>query len=833
MPLGKTVNCQSNIEVFNHEVEQQWRNNQNDLSLEEFALHWNSLCNLQNPVKAKTLGNDQDLTEVEDFDEDEVGTEGDLDRLPLINDQQLHHLKKRKQVCLCRHKLQGRAYYQFRNQKPATEQPRRLPEREEAESDHEWLQLIQMERMIERQKQELLKHGARDLDDEDDAWDELQEAEEDPVKEEDDSLDDGDLTYITAILNSFSRPKLNSEQPSASSYTTFTPEGAQAQALAQTMTPPKFNQKFNQKLTIYDTGARNFSCFSNFEEEGTTELADYFSDKEDDSLDYEDPTGESDTWSQSNFDKLEEISDEEDDNSDEEDAWSEHRATRFGLESIKETGEKNNCKSISSISNEAELAFSAWQPYIPPEPVFRNSFAQSWRSAFSQPASLSQEPTLIQISTITGPIATTKQTLAPRIAITPQQKITQSQQQDWHSFRPATKHYMHTWRKPWPGSSKMCKRTRSSWNEFQDRPEQSEPSRLWKQPSPHLPKTTRNQSTKFQNTPLATNVGDAHQVFTWFQSQIYLNMMSKINTTRTRSLGTKSRKSYNKTRTCQTKSPKNTEHHQRNSRKTPLWLWSPGPCPPICSSNTATPEKQTLERKISPCGENHFSKRRSERESYCEYNSINKSHRSKSRDENSKSESKSESKGIKVRHENKLVTLSTDSKAKVTAKADEVKAIRKTQAEFRMELGKQLDKMARTDLQATFHLHFATAFTISIIMFIYITLTIFILIFNPFLLDHFDHHFQTFTPGNLRVCEMHYSSQKTASSQAKTTVTPFATPDSTRSFRVPETRPNILYRNQYRDTLVPKHLRSLGRLRNPENDPYNDSFILIYLALSR
>jgi hypothetical protein len=208
-----------------------------------------------------------------------------------------------------------------------------------------------MERMIERQKQELLKHGARDLDDEDDTWGELQEAEEDPVKE-DDSLDNRDLTYITAILNSFSRPKLNTEQPSALSYTTFTPEGTQARAPTQTTTLPKFNQK----LMIYDTGARNFSCFSNFEEELTTELVDYFSDGEDDSLDNVDPTGESDTWSQSDFNELGEISDEEDDNSDKEDAWSEHKAAKFGLESIKEidykeTGEKNNFESISSISN--------------------------------------------------------------------------------------------------------------------------------------------------------------------------------------------------------------------------------------------------------------------------------------------------------------------------------------------------------------------------------------------------------------------------------------------------------------------------------------------------
>jgi hypothetical protein len=186
-----------------------------------------------------------------------------------------------------------------------------------------------------------------------------------------------------------------------------------------------------------------------------------------------------------------------------------------------------------------------------------------------------------------------------------------------------------------------------------------------------------------------------------------------------------------------------------------------------------------------------------------------------------------------VRHENKLVTFSTDSKAKVTAKADEVKAIRKTQTEFRMEIGKQLDKMTGSDLQVTLHLHFATAFTISILIYTCITFTIFILIFNPFLLDHFDHHFQTFTLGNLRVCEMHCSSQKTASSQAETAVTTFATPDSTRSFRVPETQPNLLYRNLYRNTLVPKHLRSLSGPRNPENNPYNDSCILIYLDLSR
>ncbi len=322
-------------------------------------------------------------------------------------------------------------------------------------------------------------------------------------------------------------------------------------------------------------------------------------------------------------------------------------------------------------------------------------------------------------------------------------------------------------------------------------------------------------------------------MFTQFRSQIYLNTRSKRNTTRTKSLETKWRKSFNRTQTYRTKLPKNTERHPRNSRRTSLWLWSPKPWPPICSLNTATTEKPTLERKISPRGENHSSKRRSESESYSKYKNINERHRSESRDKNSKSKSKNESKDIKVRNENKLVTFSADPEAKVTAKVDEVKAIGKTQAEFRMEIGKQLDKRIGPDLPVTLPLRFATTFNISVLICICITFTIFIsifniliLIFNPFLSDLFDHHFQTFSLGNLRVYEMLCASQKTASSQAKTAVTAFATPDSIRSLRVPETQPNILYRSLHRNTLVPKQLRSLGRSRNPENDLYNDSFIL-------
>jgi hypothetical protein len=157
-------------------------------------------------------------------------------------------------------------------------------------------------KIIENQKQELLKNGAQDLQDEDDAWDEHQEAERDPVEEEDDSLDNEDLTYITAILNSFSKPKLIGP---------FSPEGALTHAPTQITTPQNFNQKFNQNLTSYGSEDENFSCFSNFEEEGPTDLADYFSDKEDDSLDNEDLSSESDTWSQPDFNEFEGFSNKE------------------------------------------------------------------------------------------------------------------------------------------------------------------------------------------------------------------------------------------------------------------------------------------------------------------------------------------------------------------------------------------------------------------------------------------------------------------------------------------------------------------------------------------
>jgi len=179
-------------------------------------------------------------------------------------------------------------------------------------------------------------------------------------------------------------------------------------APAPVKTLPKFNQKFNQISTSYSSEDENFSYFSNFEEEGPTELADYFSDEEeDDSLDNEDLPSESDPCSQPDFGKFEDYSKREHSPSELDTAIS-------GLQSISETnfedqGETRHFNGISSLSEETKLAFSAWQPFIPPEHAFQNYAAQSWLSDFSLQASSSQEPTLIQISTIT----TTKPTPAP------------------------------------------------------------------------------------------------------------------------------------------------------------------------------------------------------------------------------------------------------------------------------------------------------------------------------------------------------------------------------------------------------------------------------------
>jgi len=129
-------------------------------------------------------------------------------------------------------------------------------------------------------------------------------------------------------------------------------------------------------------------------------------------LDNEDTLSERETWNEFDLEELGEISDEED-------TWSETEPDEFEFEThsevdYKEPGDGTTFTGISSISVEtAQQAFSAWQLYIPPEPVFRSSSAQSWWSDSSPLASLSREPTLTQISSIRGSNSTIRQTPVP------------------------------------------------------------------------------------------------------------------------------------------------------------------------------------------------------------------------------------------------------------------------------------------------------------------------------------------------------------------------------------------------------------------------------------
>jgi hypothetical protein len=140
-----------------------------------------------------------------------------------------------------------------------------------------------------------------------------------------------------------------------------------------------------------------------------------------------------------------------------------------------------------------------------------------------------------------------------------------------------------------------------------------------------------------------------------------------------------------------------------------------------------------------------------------------------------------------VKNKEKQETLLKTAKAKVTARAEEVKAIEKTLKEFGVKKEKQVDKKIETETSVSLPPHFATTSNISILTFTIFILTfnIFISIFNPLVSDH---HFQTFTIGNLSDCKAPCLPRQTISAQAKTTIKALANTDSIRFFKVPETQ---------------------------------------------
>jgi hypothetical protein len=80
MPLEPKINCWSEKETFNPEVQQQWQQSRQDTSAEELAQAWNFLCDLQVPGNDESgLDSldkvDQDLDDIEDFVEDDPDLE--------------------------------------------------------------------------------------------------------------------------------------------------------------------------------------------------------------------------------------------------------------------------------------------------------------------------------------------------------------------------------------------------------------------------------------------------------------------------------------------------------------------------------------------------------------------------------------------------------------------------------------------------------------------------------------------------------------------------------------------------------------------------------------
>jgi hypothetical protein len=273
-----------------------------------------------------------------------------------------------------------------------------VPEPETADLDHEWLQLIQLEKAIDEQKKLLLATETGDDGDLEEDNEPFWEAGESLAKRSD-HLDDEDLEYVNNILNSFSRPIGNHEGSNNLRLTNVTQKDALARALASRATPQKFNLKFNQKSTTRGSEENQFSYFSNVEEERPIELGDYFSDdEEDDTWDQEDLTSE-------NFYQ-----------------WN---LVISSLETIHEPEFEDDCKAkqlnhISGLSEETRLSLSTWQPFIPLEHAFQNYAAQLSPSDFLSQASFLQEPTLTRISTIS---TSTKQTSPPMEPISPRLKM--------------------------------------------------------------------------------------------------------------------------------------------------------------------------------------------------------------------------------------------------------------------------------------------------------------------------------------------------------------------------------------------------------------------------
>jgi hypothetical protein len=167
-PLTQGVTCKSRNMTFNTEIQQQWEQNQHEISEEEYVSTLNFLHELQEPEHDQDWDNlnsgdhwtTEDHLETNDTSEDKDEVEYDLDNFLYFSNDQTTYQPKRKNISLCRHKLQRRLGCKSRNwrQVPRQLQPDWPKESETAqqmeldvvdeEADSEWAQLLEMEESL-------------------------------------------------------------------------------------------------------------------------------------------------------------------------------------------------------------------------------------------------------------------------------------------------------------------------------------------------------------------------------------------------------------------------------------------------------------------------------------------------------------------------------------------------------------------------------------------------------------------------------------------------------------------------------------------------------------
>jgi hypothetical protein len=110
------VTCKSRRDTFNTEVEQQWQQNQHEISEEEFVHTIKFLHGLQEPKTKEPLSNTnggfneitEDTLETDDNSENEDNPERGFRPLKHACNERPIQQMRRKSLSLCRHKLQGR-----------------------------------------------------------------------------------------------------------------------------------------------------------------------------------------------------------------------------------------------------------------------------------------------------------------------------------------------------------------------------------------------------------------------------------------------------------------------------------------------------------------------------------------------------------------------------------------------------------------------------------------------------------------------------------------------------------------------------------------------------